>query len=364
MAAVKFSPHLDSVIWATMLGGSGKDRGGPSIRVGTDYSVFVAGGTESRDFPVTSGSVQTQFGGGRTDMFVARLKPDGTDLIYCSYFGGNDFDVTETHGLWVDEHNQAHVACGTKSTDIQTTPGAIKSTKPGDDIDALLFKLSSDGSDLMACSYYGGSGNDYSEGLFTGPDGDLYFGGTMGSDDLPVTSQAYQTSYAGGEDAFIARVDSNFTELKYSSYFGGSEMDAIRAFAAGPNGTIVFGGQTQSNDMPTTPGAFQEQRLVENDRADCFVGILTPDLMSSIGSVEEKESIAPWPNPTDEYLHFKGGHKKRQVSIHYPTGPLLYQSDLRKSALRIPVFDYNPGLYYYSVLYENGTQKSGKFIKL
>lgn len=363
MAAVKFTPTLDSVIWATMLGGSGKDRGGPSIRVGTDYSVFVAGGTESRDFPVTPGAVQTQFGGGRTDMFVARIEPNGTDLIYCTYFGGNDFDVTETHGLWVDDHNQAHVACGTKSTDIQTTPGAIKATKPGDDLDALLFKLSSDGTELMACSYYGGSGNDYSEGLFTAADGDLYFGGSTYSDDLMVTAKAYQTSFVGDKDAFLARVDSSFSELKYSSYFGGSGMDAIRAFAEGPDGTIVFGGQTQSSDLPTTPGAFQEQRPENNDRADCFVAALTPDQMTAAADLENNSFIAPWPNPTDSYLNFEGGHEKRQLSIHRPTGILLYQSGFTNTEMNIDVSNYASGLYFYSIHDENGKKKSGKFVK-
>ncbi|HKK88397.1 MAG TPA: T9SS type A sorting domain-containing protein, partial [Saprospiraceae bacterium] len=363
MAAVKFTPTLDSVIWATMLGGSGKDRGGPSIRVGTDYSVFVAGGTESMDFPVTPGSVQTQFGGGRTDMFVARIKPDGTDLIYCTYFGGNDFDVTETHGLWVDDHNQAHVACGTKSTDIQTTPGAIKATKPGDDLDALLFKLSSDGAELMASSYYGGSGDDYAEGLFTSADGDLYFGGTMGSNDLPVTNGAFQNTYAGGEDAFIARVDSNFTQLKYSSYFGGSEMDAVRAFAEGPGGSIVFGGQTQSNDMPTTPGAFQEQRMVNNDRADCFVAVLTPDQMSAATDLEIRFHKAPWPNPTDQYLNFDASSQKGQLQIHLPTGGIMYRGKIGHSKKTIDLSNYPQGIYFYNIHYENGQQITGKFMR-
>ena len=361
MAPVKFSPELDSVIWATMLGGSGKDRGGPSIRVGTDYSVFVAGGTESQDFPVTPGAVQTQFGGGRTDMFVARIKPDGTDLMYCTYFGGNDFDVTETHGLWVDDHNQAHVACATKSTDIQTTPGALKPTKPGDDLDALLFKLSSDGTELMASSYYGGSGDDSSEGLFTGPDGDLYFGGTVGSDDFPVTNQAYQTSYAGGGDAFITRVDSNFAELKYSSYFGGSEMDAVRAFAEGADGSIVFGGQTQSNDMPTTPGAFQEQRMVNNDRADCFVGVLTPELMSSNLEFRGKQNLITWPNPTDQYLNFNASYAIKELKIFHPTGALLQTNDFGYSEIKVDVSRYKSGLYFYNILFENGEKVSGKF---
>lgn len=363
MAPVKFSPKLDSVIWATMLGGSGFDRGGPSIRVGSDYSVFVAGGTESTDFPVTQGAVQTRFGGGRTDMFVARIKPDGTDLIYSTYFGGNDFDVSETHSLFVDDKNQAHVACGTKSTDIMTTPGAIKSKKPGSDIDALLFKLSADGTRLMASSYYGGSGNDYSEGLFTGPTGDLYFGGTMGSDDLPVTTRAFQQSYMGEEDAFIARVDSSFTELKYSSYFGGSGKDAIRAFAAGPDGAIVFGGQTQSNDLPTTTGAFQETRMLANDRADCFVGVFDPqDLTSSVRIENIDENWSLHPNPADHeiYLNISSGQGKVAIVGVDGKGHLQLVGDL--TSRKIDVSALAPGVYICKILLPNSLVLSKKFI--
>jgi len=358
MAAVKISPTLDSVVWASMLGGSGKDRGGPSIRVGSDYSVFVAGGTESLDFPVTSGAVQTQFGGGRTDMFVARFTPDGTDLIYCTYFGGNDFDVSETHCLWVDDLDQAHVACGTKSTDIITTPNAIKPTKTTDDLDALIFKLSADGTELLASSYFGGSGNDYSEGVFIDNNGNLYFGGTTTSSDFPVTVNAIQSQNHGEEDGFIARVDPSFSKIQYASYYGGEEKDAIRAFV-GTDSIIYIGGQSVSNDLPTTPGVFQEFRLNENSLADCFVGKLSINQLSSTLARQSLPELNLHPNPTSDYIHFK--------SIKDPTEYVIFNSsglDVLKGKVnfdtRIDVHDLSPGMY--TILLQN--MYSTTFIKL
>lgn len=343
MAAVKFTPDLDSVVWASMLGGSGKDRGGPSIRVGSDYSVFVAGGTESVDFPVTSGAVQTQFGGGRTDMFVARFKPDGTDLLYCTYFGGNDFDVSETHSLWVDDSNQAHIACGTKSTDILTTPNAIKPTKTTDDLDALIFKLSADGTQLLASSYFGGSGDDFSEGLFIDSDGKLIFGGTTTSIDLPVTANALQLQTHGEEDGFIASVDSAFSSVEYATYYGGAGKDAIRALS-GNDSIIYMGGQTVSNDLPTTLGAFQEVRQTQNGRADCFLGRLVIEDLSTSFVLPKVNQLRVYPNPTRDILHLQTPKTPIFCAIYNSAGVRVLQRKLLGDA-RLEVGDLSPGFY-------------------
>lgn len=362
MAAVKFSPNLDSVVWASMIGGSGKDRGGPSIRVGSDYSVFVAGGTESKDFPVTSEAVQTQFGGGRTDMFVARFTPDGTDLIYCTYFGGNDFDVSETHNLWLDDQNQAHIACGTKSTDILTTPNAIKATKTTDDLDALIFKLSADGSELLASSYFGGSGDDYSEGIFVDTQGNIYFGGTTFSTDFPITPQALQSQNQGAEEGFIVRVDTDLTSTQYATYYGGMEKDAIRAFV-GNDSTIYFGGQTVSNDLLTTPGAFQEGRHTENGRADCFLGQLTLEQLSASDAQPELEALPVYPNPTADILYLPAIKNPFQCMIYNASGAKVLRNSL-KNTTRIDVSHLPSGVY--TLLLENdiNTMYRASFIKI
>jgi hypothetical protein len=132
MVPVKFTPDGSAVVWAAVLGGSGEDRGGPSIRVGHDKSVYVSGGTLSSDFPTTPNALQAE-AGGKSDVFVSRIAQDGKSLIYSTYFGGEENEFSETHILTLDHLGQAHVACASGSVNINTTDGAIKAQKPAGD---------------------------------------------------------------------------------------------------------------------------------------------------------------------------------------------------------------------------------------
>lgn len=273
MVAVKFSPDGSDVEWATFLGGSGEDRGGPAIRVGKDYSVYVGGTTKSADFPTTVNALQTQLLG-PSDFFVSRISPDGTSLIYSTFLGGTGTESSETHSLFVDESGQAFVACATNSTDISTTPGAIKTQKlNSNDFDMLLAKININGDSLLACSYFGDSGLDYPEGLHVDQWGNLYVGGGTTSLNLPVTSDAQNADIIGAKDGHVIKLDSTFGNILYSSYFGGSDDESIRAFTADNEGTIYLAGQMYSQDLLTTDNAFQSN-IASTNTSDCFMAIL------------------------------------------------------------------------------------------
>lgn len=275
MVAVKFNQDASQVEWATFLGGSGQDRGGPAIRLGPDKSVYIGGTTESSDFPVTSNAIQSQRKGS-TDFFVTRIAPDGKSLIYSTYFGGNNIEGSETHSLFVDHLGQAFVACATKSTDIPTTPGAIKPQKTSSsDWDALFFKLSTNGSQLLACTYFGDSNDDWPEGLHADPLGNLYVGGGSKSPQLPVTADAFQSQLINDGDGYMLKINPSFTAVSYCSYYGGSASDAIRAFDVSSNGTICVAGQSYSNNLYTSTNAFQ-QNLASPNSSDCFLAIVKP----------------------------------------------------------------------------------------
>ena len=270
MVAVKFNQTGTDVEWATFISGSADDNGGPSIKVGKDKSVYVCGGTLSDDIPVTEGAVQTKYGG-EGDMYVARFAPDGKSLIYCTYFGGSDTEATETHGLYVDHLGQAYVACGSSSTDVVTTKNALKPTT--DNRDCLLFKLSNDGKELLASTYFGGSLGDHPEGLFVDKDQNLFFGGETVSTDLPTTKNAPFPDFQGVTDAYIAKLNPDFSKLEFCTYYGGSDKEAVRAFSIGEDGTIAISGQSNSNDLPTTQGAYQEDAISPISKANSFLSI-------------------------------------------------------------------------------------------
>src|SRR5690606_1752969 len=79
-----------ALIYATYLGGGNLDFGA-GIRVDADNNAYVTGGTSSADFPVTPGSFDTSFNGA-SDVFVSKLNPTGSMLLYSTFVGGSEQD--------------------------------------------------------------------------------------------------------------------------------------------------------------------------------------------------------------------------------------------------------------------------------
>jgi len=79
---------------------------------------FVAGGTSSSDFPVTTEAFQKTFGGGGLDAFVFELNPGGTALTYSTYVGGTGGDVANS--LALDSSGNAYIVGSTGSADFPT----------------------------------------------------------------------------------------------------------------------------------------------------------------------------------------------------------------------------------------------------
>src|SRR5262249_38134671 len=82
---------IDPVLsYSTYLGGSGNEEGN-AIAVDNAGNTYIAGFTDSLNFPMAS-ATQPVFGGGRQDAFVVKLDPTGTRVIYSTYLGGDQQD--------------------------------------------------------------------------------------------------------------------------------------------------------------------------------------------------------------------------------------------------------------------------------
>src|SRR2546428_633723 len=140
--------------------------------------------------------------------------------------------------------------------------------------DAFLVKMNSDGTSILYSTYLGGTLSQTSYGVAVDPNGNAYITGSTTSGDFPVTAGAFQTSskepHASGQvvhDAFVARFDpakSGFQSLIYSTYLSGSASEYggsgdlnLAAIKVDGAGSAYVTGVTQSNDFPTTPGAFR-----------------------------------------------------------------------------------------------------------
>lgn len=289
VVVLKLAPDASRVIWATYFGGSGDDGGGPSIRVGPEGSVFVVGSTDSRDLPITSGAYDSTYAGGQTDFFVLRYSSEGV-LTYATYLGGSGNDGLETHNLAVDSEGHAYVVGFTTSDDIPVTPGVVGRNHPGGAPgNVSLYKLSPDGSALLACTYIGGTGGDNAQGIAIDGAGNVVIGGSTLSPDFPVTPHAYQTEWTGTEDIFGMKLTGDLTRILCSTLLAGSAFDDGRTAWVDPDGTMYVAGHSESNDFPTVR-AHQTTRAGDDD------GVITKLLLEPVpdSSIVEFAADCVW----------------------------------------------------------------------
>ena len=257
----KLNSTGSALVYSTYLGGSGLNSGGP-IAVDSAGNAYVAGITDSTDFPITPGAFQTvcnQCAGVNWDGFVTKLNPSGSALVYSTYLGGSGVD--QINGIAVDGSGDAYVAGVTSSTNFPTTPGAFQPNCAGvcniDNPDAFVTELNSTGSALVYSTYLGGSGEDSGTGIAVDSAGDAYVNGFTCSTDFPVTPGAFQTTYNSsscvnlGGNAFVTKLNSTGSALVYSTYLGGSGEDSGTGIAVDSAGDAYVTGSTTSTNFPT-----------------------------------------------------------------------------------------------------------------
>jgi hypothetical protein len=279
---MKLNPTATALVYSTYLGASGVDSVG-GIAVDAAANAYVTGITGSTDFPTTFGAFQPVYAGGVTDAFVTKLNPAGSALIYSTYLGGTGlypnraevfpfgFDGQEGgSSIAIDAGGNAYVAGGTTSIDFPTTPGAFQPVfiSPGGDpgifkthFNSFVTKLNPTGSALVYSTYLGGSGEDGIGGIVVDDLGNLYMAGATSSPDFPVTPDAIQPAFHGGDsfpnDAFVAILNPVGSALVYSTFLGGRNNDQAVGIALDLGGNIYVAGRTNSFDFPTTPGTLQ-----------------------------------------------------------------------------------------------------------
>src|SRR5438552_2151988 len=139
------------------------------------------------------------------------------------------------------------------------TGGAFE-TGPGGccgSYDVFVGKLNPGGSGLVCSTYLGGSGWDGGAAIAGDSAGNAYVTGYAGSTDFPTTRGAFQTTFGGGADAFVTKLNPSGSGIVYSTYLGGRSYDGSRAIAVDADGNAYVTGLTRSWDFPTTAGAFQ-----------------------------------------------------------------------------------------------------------
>jgi hypothetical protein len=270
-----------TVLYATYLGNAGNNY---SFNSGTGIAVDAAGDAYviciNPGVPTTANAIASSYTSSGRD-FVAESNPTGSTLLYATYLPGTlNYALTLGYSgaIAVDGSGNIDVA-GAAGPGLPVTAGALQSAYLGGSggNDAFFAKINpalSGSASLLYATYLGGSsGTDQASGIALDGAGNAYVTGFTFSTDFPKTSGAFQRTYGGGGDAFVAKFNpalSGAASLVYSTYLGGSGLDGYQAptaFAidAHINGGITVDsagnayvtGSTSSSNFPTTPGAFQ-----------------------------------------------------------------------------------------------------------
>jgi len=245
--------------WSTFFHTSLSDDYVISTYQDTAGYIYTTGYSKAVDFPVTPGVYQDSIGG-NLDVFVSKFYPGGGSLVYNTFIGGISWELG--YGLAVTEKGEAIVSGFSQSTDFPVTSGVYQTSRGGGDTEGFLLKLSEAGDSLLFSTHIGGSDREYFYDLALADNGDVYLAGYTQSSDFPVTSAAYDTSYAGSGDGVILKMNSTGTSLIYSTLLGGINFDLINSLALQNDGQLWVGGYTSSTDYPVTADAFQDSLVI------------------------------------------------------------------------------------------------------
>jgi len=270
----KVNAEGSDLIYSTFIGGSGFEGAG-GIDIDSEGNTYITGGTSSSDFPTTTDSYDESHNE-NTDVYVCKLNPDGTDLVYSTYVGGSESDYGDD--IELDTNLNACVVGASESPDFPTTLGSYDRISNGM-LDLIVFKLNPDGNDLQFSTFVGGVNNDPEDGsvaIAIDFFDDIYVTSSTESPDFPTTEDAYDTTYNdenANDDCVLFKVKSDGSDLIYSTFIGGEDFDTGCGIAVDSTNSAYVVGSTFSTNFPTTDSCYDD---THNGHCDVFVCRMDP----------------------------------------------------------------------------------------
>ncbi|MCB0771088.1 MAG: gliding motility-associated C-terminal domain-containing protein [Flavobacteriales bacterium] len=364
-----------TITFASYSGSSGNNFG---FTATYDESGHLYGGgiVFNVGYPTTVGVLDPTFNGGTIDVGVSKWSPDGSSLVWSTYYGGSGNE--SPHSMVVNANDELFIFGSTGSTDLPTTPGCFDPTFGGgfaltfiigygydqpDGTDMFVAHLNTAATALVGSTYIGGTGNDginnalslahnYGDSfrgeIIVDPDGNAVVASTTATQDLPVVGGP-QTSYGGAQqDGYVFRMDPGLSTMLWSTYVGGNGADAAYGVQVDSNGELFVAGGTTSTDLPMAVNTFQpafsgvtDGFIMRYDLSGALVG------STHVGTASYDQCYFVQLNTNDEV--FVVG----QTHGDYPVTPGKYSNP--GSSQFIHKFDHDLGNSQWSTRFGNGS---------
>lgn len=253
---LKMDKELKTVLACALIGGSETEIGYSILYDNKGY-IYVAGYTDSKDFPVTSSAYCTRYSGGDGDAFILKMDKDLESLVASTLLGGggdeNDWYSAE---LVMDNDGMIYIAGNTSSADFPTTHGVYCSAYSGGGKDVFVSKFDSGLDTLLASTLFGGAANDQiGRGLCLDKrTNEITIAGITFSPDFPTSADGYCRTVGGDLDGYVAKFTPDLTRMTGSTIL---PSGWIYCMYIHDSGDVYVGGHTGPG-LPTTPDAFYQ----------------------------------------------------------------------------------------------------------
>jgi len=258
----KLNPSLppnNVLVYTTFFGGPGTQTLA-ALAVDDSGKAYITGNTNAVGLPVST--VNTPY---KTTLDAAFPHPyvaviDTTingsgGLLYSTFLGG----IGQEQSSGIATLNGKVYVTGFSIGDDFPVVGAFQATRAGgyDGFISILDPTQSGTNSLTYSTYFGGSGNDIARSIAVDTAGAVYVSGYTFSSNFPTTGGAFDTTYGGGGDAFLFKLNTASNTLAYSTLIGGTLFEEAKRVILIPGGQVALAGYTLSDDYIVTQNAYQ-----------------------------------------------------------------------------------------------------------
>jgi len=305
----KFDPALSTLIYSDFIGGSELSVAW-DLNVDSSGSVFVAGSTNSTDFPSVNNIGKSAAPGpcllsknssfSCPDAFVLKLSPDGSNVLFSELLGGSQASTGDMVAL--NPVTGEVVVLGlTNSSDFQPVTTTLQTSFGGGSctggvpcFETFLYGFDPNTGAVRYGTFLGGAKSnlgaalavDNSGGIYVAGSAQLPFAAALGS--VTTTIPPAGGATAAGYDIFVMKLNvsaQNTLSVGYTTVIQGEADDSATALTLDSSGNAYVIGSTGSQHLAVTPGVFQSTNTDVNGDQCPWAAAVKPFLPNSCGSI-------------------------------------------------------------------------------